>query len=350
LEGTAVSSARTFPATPRRIRQARREGRFARSVALSSAAVGTTVAAALWVGGAWMIEGFAAWLRRSLSLEASTVSEAWAEAGWQWGRMAGPLLGVLCLGALAAACSQAGLHFVAEHTAPKLDRVSPGAGLARMFQLRNVAELGRGGLLVLAVGAMAWLGAEALLSDSLQVITHGLGGGATAWFRPLSGFGLSLAAGALALAGLDYAWARWSHLRSLRMTFDEVRREHRESEGDPMLRARRRAEHRSLMAQGAARGARAATVLVVNPTHVAVALRYDSKECDAPYLVAKGREDDALALRREAQRAGVPIVRDIPLARSLVHYDVGEAIPEELYEAAAAVLRVAADSSKRGAR
>jgi type III secretion protein U len=84
--------------------------------------------------------------------------------------------------------------------------------------------------------------------------------------------------------------------------------------------------------------------VVVNPTHIAVALRYDSQECEAPYLVAKGREADALALRREAQRRGISVIRDVSLARSLIHYDVGEQIPEELYQAAAVVLRVAMES------
>ena len=89
---------------------------------------------------------------------------------------------------------------------------------------------------------------------------------------------------------------------------------------------------------------RAATAVVVNPTHIAVALRYQPEECDAPYLVAKGREADALALRREAERLGVPVVRDVPLARSLVQFDVGMEIPEELYQAAAAVLAAALEA------
>jgi type III secretion protein U len=85
--------------------------------------------------------------------------------------------------------------------------------------------------------------------------------------------------------------------------------------------------------------------VVVNPTHIAVALRYDEAECDAPYIVAKAREEDALKLRKQAQSQGIPVIRDIPLARSLVHYDVGEQVPEELYQAAAAVLKVALEQS-----
>ena len=90
-----------------------------------------------------------------------------------------------------------------------------------------------------------------------------------------------------------------------------------------------------------------ATAVVVNPTHIAVALRYDEAECDAPYIVAKGREEDALKLRRAAESLGIPVVRDIPLARALVHYDVGEEVPEELYQAAAAVLEGGAGASDR---
>ena len=91
--------------------------------------------------------------------------------------------------------------------------------------------------------------------------------------------------------------------------------------------------------------------MVVNPPHIAVALRYDEAECEAPYIVARGREEDALKIRREAQALGIPVVRDIPLARSLVHYDVGEEVPEELYQAAAAILKVAlevADTNENG--
>lgn len=128
------------------------------------------------------------------------------------------------------------------------------------------------------------------------------------------------------------------------MTREEVKREHKESEGDPRHKGQRRALHRQLSQGGPARGVQKATTVVVNPTHLAVALRYDAGECDAPYLVARGREQEALALREEALRLGIPVVRDVPLARSLIHFDVGEPIPEELYQAAAVVLRAAMDS------
>jgi type III secretion protein U len=145
----------------------------------------------------------------------------------------------------------------------------------------------------------------------------------------------------------DYALARWQHTKDLMMTFEEVKQEHKNSEGDPHTKGQRKHLMKQLAQGGPARGVQTATTIVVNPTHIAVALRYDESECEAPYIVAKGREEVALSLRQTAKDLGIPVVRDVPLARALIHYDVGEAIPPELYQAAAAVLRVAFDSVQR---
>lgn len=146
-----------------------------------------------------------------------------------------------------------------------------------------------------------------------------------------------------AYALVEAALVQRAFFKKMRMSLEEVRREHKESEGDPHQRAMRKSRHRSLAQGGPARGVATATVLVANPTHVAVALRYDERECSAPYVVARGVERDAQALRATARRLGVRVVRDIPLARSLINFDLGDPIPEELYEACAAVLRVALD-------
>jgi type III secretion protein U len=140
----------------------------------------------------------------------------------------------------------------------------------------------------------------------------------------------------LAFGALDWGLARRRHLRSLRMTRDEVRREQKDDEGDPAHRAERRRRHRALLE---ASPASRATVVVVNPSHVAVALRHDRASDDAPRLVAKGTGRAAARIRSAARLAGVPIVRDPPLARALHRLaEVGEEIPEELFDAAAAVL------------
>ena len=125
------------------------------------------------------------------------------------------------------------------------------------------------------------------------------------------------------------------------MSQDDLKQEHNNQEGDPHHKAKRKQLHQQISAGGAARGVQKATAVVVNPTHIAIAIRYDESECDAPYIVAKDREEDALKIRKQASELEIPIVKDIPLARTLVNYDVGEEVPEELYQAAAAVLKFA---------
>ncbi len=152
----------------------------------------------------------------------------------------------------------------------------------------------------------------------------------------IGGLALRLAAAFLVFGALDFALARRRHRRALRMTRDEVRREQKEDEGDPLHRAERRRRHRALLEAGPVGRA---TVVVVNPTHVAVALRHDRAREEAPRVVAKGTGLAAARIRSAARRSAVPIVRDVALARALHRLaDVGDEIPEELYEAAAAVL------------
>jgi type III secretion protein U len=232
--------------------------------------------------------------------------------------------------------------------APRLERLDPLAGLRRLLSWRMLAELLRSalvaGVLLAVVGAGAW----ALLPSALRLPASGVAVG-LGLLRPeaLRVWGRAVVVAA-ALGALDLLLARRRHRLSLRMSRDELRREHREQEGDPRHRAHRRAAHRQLLLAGRARGVKAASVVVVNPTHVAVALRWAPDECDAPYLVAKGREEGARILRAEALVLRIPIVRDVALARGLVQYDLGEEVPEELYRAAAVVLHLALDRLEVG--
>jgi len=201
----------------------------------------------------------------------------------------------------------------------------------------------------LAWGALALLGWSAWSSEAAALLTSARlpGGVGLPWLLERMTPWLIRALALLAAMGAgDFALARWRHRQRLLMTREEAVREQRASEGDPRQRGERRQVHRQLASGGGARGVAQATAVVVNPTHLAVALRFAPDECQAPYLVAKARDGDALALREEAARRGIPVVRDVPLARSLIHYDVGEEVPEELYRAAAAVLRVALENQE----
>ncbi|MGE6760823.1 EscU/YscU/HrcU family type III secretion system export apparatus switch protein [Corallococcus interemptor] len=334
-----MSGEKTEQPTAKRLREARRKGQLPRSRMLSSSA--TTLGGLLGFI-AFAPDGFARlkdWTAR-LMLE-QTLAGAWEEGAWVAARLCGPALGGAFAASLAVSVATVGFELDARHAMPKLERINPFAGFKRLFSVRPLVESGKALLVAALLALIVWNEAEAMGPDALR----------TAWLEGTRGLEFlvgrlgalvtRLAWVVLGCGAVDYALARRRHMRELMMTREEVKREHKESEGDPRHKGQRRALHRQLAQGGPARGVQKATAVIVNPTHIAVALRYDAGECDAPYLVAKGREQDALALKEEARRQGIPVVRDVPLARSLIHFDVGESIPEELYQAAAVVLRTA---------
>jgi type III secretion protein U len=141
------------------------------------------------------------------------------------------------------------------------------------------------------------------------------------------------------VSALDIAWQRHSFTKKMRMSMSDIKKEMKESEGDPLIKLHRKQAHQEWSQKGAAQSAAQANVLVVNPTHVAIAIDYDRESCPVPMIAAKGEDDTALAMREAAQQAGVPIVRNMALARDmLVRAQVGEIIPQDLFETIAEVI------------
>jgi type III secretion protein U len=337
-------SEKTEQPSSKRLREARRKGQLPRSRLLTSSVV--TFGGLLGLGASVPMgfERLKAWTARLLLHQEPT--GVWEESLWLLALLAGPALGGALLASLAVSVATVGFELNAEHVMPKLERLNPAEGLKKLLSVRSLVDVGKALLVAAVVAWLVWSEAVEAGPDVLR----------TAWLEGTQGLEHALGrlgplctrlSCVLMVLGVgDYALARRRHVKDLMMTREEVKREHKESEGDPHHKSQRKALHRQLAAGGSARGVRKASVVVVNPTHLAVAIRYAAEECEVPYLVAKGREADARALRREAERCGVPVVRDVPLARSLIHYDVGEELPEELYQAAAAVRRVAMESQE----
>ena len=152
----------------------------------------------------------------------------------------------------------------------------------------------------------------------------------------------------LFLAVLDVVVTRSQWRKRLRMSKADVKREHKESEGDPQLKAARERAHHEMLASVMIANVKTASVVVVNPEHIACALRYDeSEEAEAPVVVANGEGELAERIVRAAHEYGVPVLRDVPLARALIELEVGSAIPEALYEAVAEILREAYEEIER---
>jgi type III secretion protein U len=333
-----VSGHRTEAPTPRRLRDARRRGDVARARELGgSAALLAGLAAVAAVAPATvpsLARGLRAALARAVTSEPDPV-RVLCDAAWEAARASAPACAAALVASALAALLLTGPGLSPGALRPRWARLDPAAGLRRMVAPSQWAAAALALAKACTLLAVFW----SWLRDAAPGIGALPRAEPTALLRAGAALGplaLRLAATALAFGVADAALARWRHLRALRMSRDEVRREHKEDEGDPAHRAERRRRHRALLSSAPA--ARA-TVVVVNPTRLAVALRHDRGGDAAPRVIAKGAGPAAAAIRSAARRAGVPVVRDVPLARALHRLaEVGDEIPEELYEAAAAVL------------
>lgn len=338
-----MSGARTEQPTPRRLREARRRG----EVAVSRELCGAAALAGGLCAAAATARPAATALARALRAALAGAVAAGGAAGVEVAgpalrealaavlRLSLPVAGAAMLAGGAAAALQAGPGLSAEVLWPRIERLDPLRGLRRLLSLGQLASAALGLLkaAVLLLLLWSWLrGAAPALAGLPRLDPAAL----PRALPLLAGLAARLAGAALILGALDLLLVRRRHRRALMMTRDEVRRELKDDEGDPAHRAERRRLHRAVLeAPPVAR----ATVVVVNPTHLAVALHHDRGGAGAPRVIAKGAGADAARIRSEARRAAVPVVRDVPLARALHRLtEVGDEIPEELYQAAAAVL------------
>ncbi|QIA26948.1 EscU/YscU/HrcU family type III secretion system export apparatus switch protein [Thermaerobacter sp. PB12/4term] len=339
---------RVLPPSPRRLREARRRGQVARSADLPAALVLLALAAlagTLVPLAARQVAGLA---RRLWAPSPAPLPGDWTVAqAADLGRVvllgtlaaAGPLALAGWVVAAAAGFVQAGGLFQPGLAAPRWERVNPLAGLQRLVSRRALVELLKAPV-KLAVMAAA-LG-PALLGAGMQLITAtgaplpamlGLAG------RSLQGLLWRGALAYLVVALADYAYQWWEHQQSLRMTVQEWKQDQKEAEGDPVLRQRIRQRQRYLARRRMLQEVPRADVVVTNPTHVAVALRYDPARMGAPVVVAKGVDFLALRIRALAEQHGVPVMEEPALARALYRaVEVGREIPAAFYVAVAEVL------------
>ncbi len=339
------SSQRTEEATPRRREQARKKGQVVQTREPATAIAYFVLAAGLAGAAALTAHTLAQAMRAALSgaLAASFTPEGLqllAKQALAWiGKAAVPfVLPVLALGVLVQFLIT-GPVLTTAPLAPKLERISPIAGLKRLFSLRTLAELVKSLIKLTVLGMIS----AAVLAGTWRALVHAplapLGATLKGWLAMAATLvGTSAFAFALLALG-DWLYQRWEHERSLRMTKQELKEELKETEGDPQIRARIRQVQSDLARRRMMADVPKADVVVVNPVHVAVALRYDPPRDPAPRVVAKGKGKLAKRIREIAEQHGVPVREAPALARSLYALvKVGEVIPEALFEAAAILL------------
>lgn len=347
---------RTELATPRRRQEARDRGQVARSQELSSFLV--LLAALLALAGLaprlgaglahFVVGGIDAAF--TVSLDAGTLpllNRLWlAEAL----RLLAPLWIILLVVGMGASVAQVGFTINGSLLAPKPERIDPVAGFKRLFSKRSGFELAKSLLKMGLLLAITWWTlsgrAEAIIGLSDLELGPAL---------VVLGKTALLLAGRLillmvVLAGADYAFQRWQHEQDIMMTFQELKQEYKETEGDPLLKGRLRALQREMSLRRMMEDVKRADVVVTNPTHFAVALSYKEKE-GVPRVLAKGADLVAARIRETAREAKVPVVENAPLARALyAECALGETIPLKFFQAVAELLATVYRLRPQGAR
>jgi flagellar biosynthetic protein FlhB len=346
---------RTEAATPRRREKAREEGRTAKSREV--------VITALFLSNVL----FLSWAGPSLYAHMLTLTrEAFVTVGDVEFSLAGmqhlytrylthlatmllPLL--LTTFALTLGCHllQTGWLFSLNSLAPQWSHINPAQGLQRLFSTQGLNELIKSLLKIGLIGYVSYRTIMAEVESFVMLSARDVGSIVQYMGQSTLRVYVRIAYVMVGLAAFDYAWQRWQFAKSLRMTKQEIKEESKAQEGDPHIKARIRSIMRDMARKRMMQDVPHATVVVTNPTHLAIALVYRREEMVAPQVVAKGAGYVAERIKAMAQEHAIPLVENQPLAQQLFKIvDIGETIPEALYKAVAEILAYVYRMEKRG--
>lgn len=329
----------------RRLDQAREKGQVARSRELSTFAVLLAGGGTLWFMGATFTQHMTESLRTALSINKELAFNTQLliprlyDLALATLLTFSPLLLVVLLAAAFSPLLLNGWLFSVQALQPNFSKLNPFSGIARMFSVQSLVELSKAIAKSILVGGIAawviWHNKELVMGLSTQSIDAGI----PEMGHLISSSLMAVIGAMLLIVMIDVPFQLWDHNKKLMMTKEEVRQESKETEGDPMVKGRIRSLQREAARRRMMSAIPTADVVVTNPTHFAVALKYTDKGTGAPVVVAKGSHLLAVRIREIAQDNHVPILEAPPLARALhKHTELGESIPEALYTAVAEVL------------
>ncbi len=337
---------KTEQATEHRRREERRKGNVARSSELAIAGHVAAAAAVLWMLGRNLVEAVGWLLANRISNAGNAVGNQreivitfYDMARWATSNVL-PWLGALLLAAIAINVIQVGWLVSTEKLTPNINAINPLTGLKRIFSIRGLVILGisllKLALLTVAAAWLIWneLTVYLMLTDTSVLTTVSVIGMSV----------LKLAAlmtAILLIIGLaDFGFQKWKHEQDIMMTKEEIKREMKDMEGDPIIRRRRRDAHQKLIEARDVRKVSLATFMTTNPTHYAIAFRYEPPDYPVPTVIVKGTEEMALAMREVAMEHDIPIIERPSLTRKLYRtLDVGQSIPVELYDVFVEILK-----------
>ena len=325
--------------------KAREEGKVVKSMELNSAAMLVVGFMTLLLAGPYIAQQVMQLMGSSMAnathiaISDPTYLTVFGASMQKYFLILGPILVVMTAVAFGVNVAQVGFKITPKAMEPKLDKLNPANGLKRLFSMKSLVQMVRDSLKLGIIGFVAYKAIESefdsffLLPDmSIMQIASMMGYIAVK-------MALKIGAVILVIAILDYIYQKYEFEKSIRMSKQDIKDEHKDTEGSPQIKARARQIQREMARRRMMADVSSADVVVTNPTHLAVALKYDTEEMGAPLVVAKGERLIAQRIKEIAREHDIPVIEDKPLARVLYKMcDVGDVIPSTLYRAVAELL------------
>lgn len=327
---------RTEQATPQKRQKAREKGQVPRSRELTSIFVSFIIFLILSLYGSKIVFDLNRVMKDVfMNLEKRDIPLFLKNAFFDMAFLLFPMLIVAMAMGILVSVSQGG--FLVKPLELEFNKLNPVEGFKRIFSSHNLVELLKSLLKFVVGGVIFYIVVKKLINEAPPLMKLDFTAIVNQSFFYLSKTTKYILFAFLVLAIMDYGLQYWLFEKSIRMTKQEIKEEFKEQEGDPLVKSRIRSLQREMATRRMMQDVAKATVVVTNPTHIAVALKY-SKELRAPKVVAKGAELIAQKIKEVARKNGVPIIEDKPLARALFKLDIGEYIPKELYRAVAKII------------
>lgn len=341
-----------FPATPKRKQEARKKGQVLKSQELTSAVMLFALVGLLKVWLPHMLNGIADLFSyvtdMSVEWNNGLVWQVMVTLSWKCFLLLGPLFLASAVVAIAVNYLQVGSLFTLEAISPKISRLSPIQGLKRMFGTKALVQLVKSLFKVSVIGYFLFdvIRSNVDIFPALQGLT--VIESVIILGNLLYELAWKTAVAFIIIAILDFIYQWYDYEKNLRMSHQEIKEEYKQTEGDPQLKAQIKRQQRQLAMRRMMADLKEADVVITNPTHFSVALKYDAKKYSAPYVVAKGQNEVALKIREIAKENDIVIMEDKHLARALYsQVEIGQIVPADLYKAVAEVLAFVYRINKR---
>ncbi|MET3194480.1 flagellar biosynthesis protein FlhB [Bacillus sp. OAE603] len=339
------SGEKTEKATPKKREETKKKGQVAKSVEINTAVILLSMFLFLLFGRQFLFDQFEHvmkdYLEHNLLKDISNqnASSVLSKIYMQILILIGPFLGVAFIAAIVANISQVGFMFSTESIAVKFDRLNPIQGFKKIYSLRAIVELVKSLLKISIVGAatfyIIWQSKQELLNlpfISIREVAETI-------YNLVVKSGIFASASLFILGVLDLFYQRFDFEKNIRMSKQDIKDEYKKSEGDPLIKSKIKQKQREIAMRRMMQEIPNADVIITNPTHYAVALKYDEEKRDAPFVIAKGVDFLALKIREIAKAHDIVTIENRPLARALyAQTDIGDEVPEEFFKAVAEIL------------